>query len=128
MTLQAFSHRPARPDDVLEEGVRLHPGEHGKIPVRNRRAREARREGLAREVVNRIQRARKQMDLPYEARIRIRYGAEGELTAALGEHVDYVASEVLATELEPRGSEEPAGERHEATVDGAALEFWIETS
>jgi isoleucyl-tRNA synthetase len=103
--------------------------EGGQVVVLDTRiSDELRREGLAREVVNRIQRARKQMDLPYEARIRIRYDAAGELAAALGEHVDYVSSEVLATEFGPRGTEEPGGERHDATVAGDALEFWIEKS
>jgi isoleucyl-tRNA synthetase len=56
-------------------------------------------EGLAREVVHRIQTARKQADLDYADRIQVRYAAAGELAAAIRTHADWIASETLATEL-----------------------------
>jgi isoleucyl-tRNA synthetase len=86
-----------------------------------------RREGLAREVVNRVQRARKEMDLEYEARIRVRYETQGELEEAIREHAAWASSEILATEPEPRGpSEKPRGVRHQATVEGTPIGVWIE--
>ena len=86
-----------------------------------------RREGLAREVVNRIQRARKQMDLPYEARIRVRYETEGALGEAIREHAEWIRSETLATALDPRdGASDPPGVRHETTVDDRPLQIWLE--
>jgi isoleucyl-tRNA synthetase len=56
-------------------------------------------EGLAREVVNRIQTARKEADLDYADRIRVRYRAGGELAAAIDAHRKWIAGETLATEL-----------------------------
>ncbi|MGD2114874.1 MAG: isoleucine--tRNA ligase, partial [Acidobacteriota bacterium] len=53
-------------------------------------------EGLAREVVNRIQTARKEADLDYAARIRVRYRAGDELEAAIEAHRDWIAAETLA--------------------------------
>ncbi len=55
------------------------------------------REGLAREVVNRIQGLRKQQDLDYDDRITVVWSGGAELSQALTEHADLVAGEVLAT-------------------------------
>jgi isoleucyl-tRNA synthetase len=63
-------------------------------------------EGLAREVVNRIQRARKEAGFAVADRIEAILGAEGALRQALEVHAAQVAREVLAdrlTVLEPAG-------------------------
>ncbi|MCA9583625.1 MAG: class I tRNA ligase family protein, partial [Myxococcales bacterium] len=54
---------------------------------------ELRAEGLAREVINRVQRARKSMDLAHEARIAITYQAEGALADAVAAHGETIARE-----------------------------------
>jgi len=64
-------------------------------------------EGLAREVVHRIQTARKQDDLDYADRIQVRYAATAELAAAMRTHADWIASETLATELIAVAAETP---------------------
>ena len=70
----------------------------GQVVVLDTRVDDSlRREGLAREVINRVQRARKAMDLAYEARIEVRWNAEGELADAIEEHASRIASETLAT-------------------------------
>jgi isoleucyl-tRNA synthetase len=98
---------------------------HGHVVVLDTRVSDAlRREGLAREVVNRIQRARKTLDLAHEARIKLRYQAEAELASAIVEHAEYVKAETLALEL--IAAESGAGEANETDVDGAALQFWVE--
>jgi isoleucyl-tRNA synthetase len=97
---------------------------HGHVVVLDTRVSDAlRREGLAREVVNRIQRARKTLDLAHEARIKLRYRAEAELAAAIAEHAEYVKAETLALELTAADSGE--GELNETDVDGSALAFWV---
>ena len=83
---------------------------------------ELRREGLAREVLNRIQNARKEMDLPYDARIAIRYEAAGELAEALAAHRDWIMAEALATTLAPGA---PEGRRFETDVEGNAFVFGV---
>lgn len=57
------------------------------------------RAGLAREVVRVLQECRKSSGLEVTDRINIAWSAEGETAAALREHADLVASEVLATQL-----------------------------
>jgi isoleucyl-tRNA synthetase len=58
-------------------------------------------EGRAREVVNRIQSARKEAGLDYADRIRVRYRAAVELEAAIAAWRDWIAGETLALELAP---------------------------
>ncbi len=96
----------------------------GQVVVLDTRVDDSlRREGLAREVINRIQRARKAMDLPYEARIEIRWNAEGELAAAMEEHGERIASETLATKLDR--DETPSPSEHDTSIDGAELHLSI---
>jgi len=58
------------------------------------------REGLAREVVNRIQKTRKDLGLNVMDRIALRYQASGELAQAISEHHAYICHETLADTLE----------------------------
>ncbi|MGB5548637.1 MAG: DUF5915 domain-containing protein, partial [Polyangiales bacterium] len=91
----------------------------GQVVVLDTRVDDSlRREGLAREVINRIQRARKSMDLAYEARIEVRWDADGELAAAIEEHAKRIASETLATGF-VRGAE--AASEHDTEIDGNPL-------
>jgi isoleucyl-tRNA synthetase len=59
------------------------------------------REGLAREVVRRIQELRRELDLHLAQRIEIVYQASSELTQALAQHRAVVVGEVLADRFEP---------------------------
>ena len=81
------------------------------------------REGLAREVINRVQRARKSMDLAYEARIAVRWNADGDLAQAIEEHADRIASETLATRFTQSAA---ATSEHDAEIAGAKLGLAIE--
>jgi hypothetical protein len=73
-------------------------------------------------VVSRIQGARKEMKLPYEARIEVVYEAEGELAQAMKEHLDWIAGEVLSTKLAP---EAPSGAVQDFDIDGMRLRVAI---
>ena len=57
-------------------------------------------EGLAREVVNRIQKTRKDLGLNVTDRITIDYEADARLDAAIRAHRDYIAGETLCTTLQ----------------------------
>ena len=59
------------------------------------------RGGYAREVVNRIQRARKEAGLEVSDRIEIAYIADPEISLAIEEHKAHIETETLAVELEP---------------------------
>lgn len=58
-----------------------------------------RNEGIARELVNRIQNLRKDSGLEVTDRIKVRLGEEAQLKAALSENENYVKAEVLADEI-----------------------------
>ncbi|MFT4633427.1 MAG: isoleucyl-tRNA synthetase [Candidatus Azotimanducaceae bacterium] len=57
------------------------------------------REGLAREVVSRIQKTRKDIGLHVADRIQLRINASDELTAAIDAHRDYIMKDTLAVDL-----------------------------
>lgn len=85
-----------------------------------------RREGMAREVINRIQRARKSMDLPYEARIEVSWEAEGEVARAIEEHAERIAGETLAVRFEP--GEATGATVEETTIENTPLRLGIATT
>jgi len=80
-----------------------------------------REEGLAREVVSRIQGLRKDLDLGYTDRIRLGIGGDEALMAAVRRFWDHVSHETLAVAL----LEAPA-EAHALDVDGMTLLLWAE--
>ena len=58
------------------------------------------REGLARELVNRVQKLRKDSGLQISDRIKLGFVADAELAAAIADHKDYIAGETLANDIE----------------------------
>ncbi len=87
---------------------------------------ELRAEGVAREVVSRVQRLRKEIGLEVSDRIALRVSGNAEVEAAVRGHATYVAGEVLATALDVGGddvSSDPLTSAVSRTldVDGAAV-------
>ncbi|MFL5612297.1 MAG: isoleucine--tRNA ligase [Gemmatimonadaceae bacterium] len=64
---------------------------------------ELKREGLARELVSRVQRMRKEATLAVSDRILLTVLGSEEVRAVIAAHGDWIASEVLATELVTHG-------------------------
>ncbi|HMC54614.1 MAG TPA: DUF5915 domain-containing protein, partial [Gemmatimonadaceae bacterium] len=60
---------------------------------------ELRLEGLAREIISRVQRMRKEAGLSVSDRIRLMIGGDPDIAAAVAAHRAWIAGEVLATEL-----------------------------
>jgi len=90
---------------------------------------ELRREGLAREVIRLVQDARRADGLEVSDRITLRWAAaDPELAAALTEHGQVIAGEVLATEfgaVEPdAGAPEPGAGTEHSDAD-LGLTFWL---
>jgi isoleucyl-tRNA synthetase len=79
-------------------------------------------EGRAREVVNRIQTARKDAGFDYADRIRVRYAAAPELEAAIAAWRDWISGETLADGWAPLDG----GAATETDVDGLAFAFALE--
>jgi isoleucyl-tRNA synthetase len=99
----------------------------GQVVVLDTRVDDSlRREGLAREVINRIQRARKAMDLAYEARIKVSWNAEGDLAQAIEEHATRIAAETLASSF-AQGIPATSSE-HDTEIDGTPLALVIESA
>jgi isoleucyl-tRNA synthetase len=83
---------------------------------------ELHREGLARELVRRLQDMRKGAGLDIADRIHVRYIAEEEVAAVLTEFGASVSQETLAVSLD---AGEGMGYREDHTVDGVKVTFWI---
>ena len=83
------------------------------------------REGLAREVVNRVQRARKERGFVVSDRIRLVYEGDEGIVRAIAAHRDYIAGETLALALEPGAVADGATE---SAIDGKRLAFSLEVA
>ena len=81
------------------------------------------RGGYAREVVNRIQRARKDMNFAVSDRITVHFAASGELAQAIDEHRDYVMHETLCVTL---SNELDADAGTQTEIDGHSLGFTLQ--
>lgn len=84
-----------------------------------------RRAGMAREVVNRIQRARKDMDLAFDDRIIVRFVADGELAKAIEEHSERIAGETLASSFAAGMPDTEDVAQHQTEVEGSGLTLSI---
>ena len=92
----------------------------GQVVVIDTRVNDSlRREGLAREVINRIQRARKAMDLAYEARIEVSWNADGTLAEAIEEHAQRIATETLASSFAQGGAD--TSSEHDTEIEATRL-------
>jgi isoleucyl-tRNA synthetase len=79
---------------------------------------ELRLEGLARELVSRIQRLRKDSGLAVSDRISLEVSGTEELEAAVRAHETWIAEEVLAVKLEAGKNPENSNAAHSADIDG----------
>jgi isoleucyl-tRNA synthetase len=85
---------------------------------------ELRREGLAREVIRRVQEARKSDGLEVTDRIWLRWSSpDPDVVAALTEHAALIAGEVLAVEVLEAGPGTDPGREH--VEDDLGLKFWL---
>jgi len=86
---------------------------------------ELRREGLARELVSRVQRLRKDAGFQYTDRIALSVEGPGEVLAAVRAHETFIRGETLSRELET-GAGLPTADRFEAVViDGLAVRLAV---
>jgi isoleucyl-tRNA synthetase len=84
------------------------------------------RGGYARELVNRIQRRRKDMGLNVADRVDVRYDGDEELMRAAREHRAYVRGETLALAFEPDPELRPGGEVVEVVIDERRMLLAVE--
>ncbi len=77
-----------------------------------------RSEGIAREVVNRVQRVRKDAGYEFTTRIELFLRGDAAVVNAVEKHRDYVARETLARRLETGGLGEPLDLVQDVDIDG----------
>ncbi|MFO7990997.1 MAG: DUF5915 domain-containing protein, partial [Thermoplasmata archaeon] len=80
-------------------------------------------EGLARDVVRRIQTMRKDLELGYTQKIHTRYRGNLRLQDAIEEMNDYIKKETLSDTLE-MGAED--GYKKEWSIDGKEITIWVD--
>jgi len=85
-------------------------------------------EGLFREVLNRVQTFRKELDLDYDDRIRLTLDGAERLLAAVRPRAEDLGRETLA--LDVRVGDPPAegAHVHEATIEGESLRLGLQTA
>ncbi|HSJ24411.1 MAG TPA: isoleucine--tRNA ligase [Longimicrobiales bacterium] len=84
-------------------------------------------EGLARELVNRIQRVRKDSGLAVSDRVRLGIFGHADVLRAAEGHRDYIAAETLAVDLVAASDAAGwDGRLHDADLDGAAVTIGLE--
>ena len=80
-----------------------------------------RREGLARELVNRIQRLRKEAGYHYDTRIAVGVGGTADVLEAAAAHADWIAGETLARRFEAGEGPSAPDVRETVDIDGRAV-------
>lgn len=114
------------PEDILifreaKEGTDAISNRYISIDLDTKLTDELIEEGLAREIVNRIQRTRKDLDFNVDDRIVIEFDADPEVQQAIETHKDYISRETLAQKIER--SDKKKG--HLFTIDGKSLSLDI---
>ncbi len=80
-------------------------------------------EGRARELVNRIQAKRKDLDLDYADRIRVTYRADPVIQEVIERHLKWIGSETLAVDIQPAPDD---AELEARPVDDLEFELAVE--
>ena len=94
------------------------------VGIDTRLSREEVLEGLAREIIRRIQAMRKELDLRVDDYIEVWIEAEGDLAEALRKHAEYIRGETRAARIEVGPGPQDALFR-EWNVDGRRLRVWV---
>jgi isoleucyl-tRNA synthetase len=87
---------------------------------------ELRMEGLARELVSRVQRLSKDTGLAVSDRIELTVSGTEELEAAVRAHQKWIADEVLAVKLDIGHESENSNAAHSVDIDGHPARIAIE--
>ncbi|MFO7674743.1 MAG: isoleucine--tRNA ligase [bacterium] len=90
------------------------------VGVNARLTRQLENEGLARELVHKVQDLRKQAGLAVTDRIVLHWAADERLAEAVADHLDYITRETLVLKVSPEPLAAPAVER-DIKVNGLAV-------
>jgi isoleucyl-tRNA synthetase len=114
------------PDEIgvsleARPGFAAAAGAAGVIILRTTLTDELIREGLFREVLNRIQNFRKELDLEYTGRIRLTLAGSLRLLDAVRPRVEDLGREALAVEVTLDAAPVEGAQRREVSIDGEPL-------
>ena len=125
-----IAERPLRPEmeSVLLEELNIkaarYQGEGGGLTLDTEISQELKLEGLARDLVRKIQELRKQSGFAVEDRIRLFYEGDGVLAEALERWRDYIATETLAVAV-ARGGPPEGGSTETLRIEGHDLQVSV---
>ncbi|MBS3790249.1 MAG: class I tRNA ligase family protein, partial [Candidatus Thermoplasmatota archaeon] len=88
--------------------------------------KELKTEGIARDVVRRIQTMRKDLELGYTQKIKTYYGGDKLLVSAVKEMEDYIKKETLSRELNEGNESFEDGLKKEWSIEGKEITIWVE--
>jgi len=103
------------------DGFSAASGDAGVVVLRTALDDDLIEEGLYREVLNRVQTFRKELDLEYTGRIQLTLSGDEALIAAVLPRTDALARETLADSIDLGASPAPDGHVSEAKIDGKSL-------
>ena len=88
-------------------------------------SKELKEEGIARELVNRIQNIRKDSDFEVTDKILVDLGANAEWNDAVKNYMDYICSETLTATLSLVDSVVSADKQSIEIIDGMPVDVWV---
>ena len=114
-------------EEVVKEGFVAEALEEAVVALELQLGAEEAAEGLARDIVRRIQFMRKELRLPVDAFIEVTVHAPEEVAATIEGKIDYIVREVRAARLKlAKAAEEVAGELvRDWDLDGLAVRIGI---
>ncbi|GHS99690.1 isoleucine--tRNA ligase [Planctomycetales bacterium] len=110
---------------TAKDGFAAQSGGGAVVAIDEKVTPELLREGWARELVNRVQNLRKDLDLAYQQRIALTVQAAAELSAAFADHRDYIMSETLATAWTDAAVTAAGDAVREFEIDGQAVKIAV---
>jgi isoleucyl-tRNA synthetase len=108
------------------EGFAAAAGGVGVVALRTTLSDDLVDEGRFREVLNRVQTFRKELDLEYSGRIRLTLDGAAPLLDSVRPRVDLLSSETLAVEVTLDAAPATGAHVREVTIDGDALTLGLE--
>jgi isoleucyl-tRNA synthetase len=108
------------------EGFAAAAGPAGVVVLRTALSPALVEEGRYREVLNRVQTFRKELDLEYTGRIRLTLSGAGSLLAAVRPRVAELARETLAVDVAVGAPPRPGAHVREVAIDGDPLVLGLE--
>ena len=108
-----------------KEGFAAASGRAGVVVLHTTLTPELLEEGIYREVLNRVQAFRKELDLEYTGRIRLSLAGDPAVLDAVRPRVEALARETLAESVTLDREPAEGARSREAEIDGAALRLGV---